>query len=72
MRGMAIILMIFYHFVWDVSYFGLYIADWPGGVPLSGPSAHFDGGVYSPWLRFALRLSTNRDKGSVTPICCLF
>lgn len=59
LRGIAIILVVFYHFVWDVSYFGLY----PVNV-FSAPWQTFARSIGSTFiflLGLSLTLSYNRE-----------
>jgi uncharacterized membrane protein len=59
LRGIAIILVVFYHFVWDVSYFELYPVD-----VLSPPWQIFARGIGSTFifiLGLSLTLSYNRE-----------
>lgn len=59
LRGIAIILVVFYHFVWDVSYFGLYPVD-----VFSTPWQTFARGIGSTFiflLGLSLTLSYNRE-----------
>lgn len=59
MRGVAIVLMIFYHFVWDLNYFGLYQANL-----LTGPWQWFARGIATLFLfvmGVSLTLSDTRE-----------
>lgn len=59
LRGIAIILVVFYHFVWDVSYFGLYPVD-----VFSTPWQTFARSIGSTFiflLGLSLTLSYNRE-----------
>ena len=58
-RGVAIVLMIFYHFVWDLNYFGLYQANL-----LTGPWQWFARGIATFFLfvmGVSLTLSDTRE-----------
>lgn len=58
-RGVAIVLMIFYHFVWDLNYFGLYQANL-----LTGPWQWFARGIATLFLfvmGVSLTLSDTRE-----------
>lgn len=58
LRGIAIVLMIFYHFVWDLNYFGLYRVDL-----FSGPWQTFARSIASLFIfvmGVSLTLSYNR------------
>jgi uncharacterized membrane protein len=60
LRGIAIVLMVFYHFVWDLHYFGLYQANM-----LVGPwqiFARFIATIFIFVMGVSLTLSYNRTK----------
>jgi len=59
LRGIAIILVIFYHFVWDVSYFRLYPVDVLS--PLWQTFARSVGSTFIFLLGLSLTLSYNRE-----------
>jgi len=59
LRGIAIVLMVFYHFVWDLNYFGLYQANM-----LVGPWQWFARSIATMFifvLGLSLTLSYNRE-----------
>jgi uncharacterized membrane protein len=61
LRGVAIVLMVFYHLVWDLNYFGLYHANM-----LTGPWQIFARSIATMFIfvvGVSLTLSYNRAKG---------
>lgn len=60
LRGVAIVLMIFYHFMWDLNFFGVY-----QGNMLSGPWQTFARGIASTFL-FVLGVSMTLSYRNIT------
>ena len=66
LRGIAIVEMVFFHFIWDLAYFGLYQVN-----PLSGPWQFFARNIASTFIGvmgLSLTLSYTRAR---PPPCSL-